>query len=109
IDYKIANKVLITDEAQEALTYMFELTTATVRQAVHSLDGMDSTEAQAVVEKAAESDESDRVNRKRQTARTQEGKYDGSAGLLFVDSNSKLERIGDHAVNIAEDVIDEAA
>src|SRR5699024_10947776 len=29
IVYKIANKVLITDEAQEDLTYMFELTTAT--------------------------------------------------------------------------------
>src|SRR5699024_6920219 len=29
IDYKIANKVIITEEAQDDLNYMFELTTAT--------------------------------------------------------------------------------
>src|SRR5699024_6891599 len=109
IDYKIAKKVLITDEAQEDLTYMFELTTETVRQGVHSLDGIDSTEAQAVAEKEAEVDQLEKVNRKRQSARMNEGKCYGSAGIVFVDIISNLERIGDHAVNIAEDVIDEAA
>ncbi|HLQ95815.1 MAG TPA: PhoU domain-containing protein, partial [Pseudogracilibacillus sp.] len=30
-------------------------------------------------------------------------------GIVFVDIISNLERIGDHAVNIAEDVLEEAA
>lgn len=109
IDYKIANKVIITEEAQDDLNYMFELTTATVRQAVQSLDGIDGTEAQAVIEKEAEIDRLERVNRKRHIARMNEGKCDGSAGIVFVDIISNLERIGDHAVNIAEDVLEEAA
>lgn len=109
IDYKIANKVIITEEAQDDLNYMFELTTTTVRQAVQSLDGIDGTVAQSVIDNEAEIDRLERVNRKRHIARMNEGKCDGSAGIVFVDIISNLERIGDHAVNIAEDVLEEAA
>ncbi len=34
-----------------------------------------------------------------------EGVCVGSAGIVFVDIISNLERIGDHAVNIAEEVL----
>src|SRR5699024_9694718 len=37
IDYKISNKVVITEQANEDLNHMFELTIATVKQAVDAL------------------------------------------------------------------------
>ena len=36
-----------------------------------------------------------------------EGLCTGAAGIVFVDIISNLERIGDHAVNIAEEVLSE--
>ncbi|MCI4170811.1 PhoU domain-containing protein, partial [Bacillus spizizenii] len=39
---------------------------------------------------------------KKHISRLKEGQCTGQAGIVFVDMISNLERIGDHAVNIAE-------
>jgi phosphate:Na+ symporter len=39
--------------------------------------------------------------------RLNKGKCSGSAGIVFVDVISNLERVGDHAVNLAEGVLGE--
>src|SRR5690625_7091848 len=103
IDYKISNKVIITEYAQEDLNNMFDLTISTVKQAVKSLEQMDREEALAVIQKEREIDTLERNYRKKHIIRMNEGLCDGSAGIVFVDILSNLERIGDHAVNIAED------
>src|SRR5699024_3399993 len=51
IDYKISNKVNITEQAQEDLNDMFDLTILTVKQAVKALETMDREEALAVAQK----------------------------------------------------------
>lgn len=105
IDYKISNKVTLTEEAQEDLNDMFDLTILTVKQAVKSLETVDREEALAVVQKEDQIDKMERVYRKKHIIRMNEGLCDGSAGIVFVDIISNLERIGDHAVNIAEEVL----
>ncbi|APC50227.1 sodium-dependent phosphate transporter [Virgibacillus halodenitrificans] len=107
IDYKISNKVNLTEKAQEDLNDMFDLTISTVKQAVDSLDKMDREAALAVIQKEDQIDKMERNYRKKHIIRMNEGQCTGSAGIVFVDIISNLERIGDHAVNIAEEVLGE--
>ncbi|AIF43414.1 sodium:phosphate symporter [Virgibacillus sp. SK37] len=107
IDYKISNKVNLTEKAQEDLNDMFDLTISTVKQAVDALDKMDREAALAVIQKEDQIDKMERNYRKKHIIRMNEGQCTGSAGIVFVDIISNLERIGDHAVNIAEEVLGE--
>ncbi|MBC5637222.1 Na/Pi cotransporter family protein [Ornithinibacillus sp. BX22] len=107
IDYKISNKVVITDKAQEDLNNMFDLTMSTVKQAIKALDTGNREEALAVVQKEDQIDKMERSYRKKHIIRMNEGDCSVSAGIVFVDIISNLERIGDHAVNIAEAVLED--
>jgi len=107
IEYKISNKVDITNYAREDLNNMFDLVSLTVKQAIKALENMDREEALAVVQKEDRIDEMERVFRKKHIIRVNEGLCDSAAGIVFVDMVSNLERIGDHAVNIAEEVLGE--
>ncbi|SUV08223.1 sodium-dependent phosphate transporter [Cytobacillus firmus] len=49
----------------------------------------------------------ERKLRKQHILRLNEGLCTGQAGIVYVDIVSNLERIGDHAVNIAEAVLGE--
>ncbi|MFD2759435.1 Na/Pi cotransporter family protein [Lentibacillus juripiscarius] len=107
IDYKISNKVHITEQAQEDLNNMFDLTIMTVKESVETLDKMDREKALAVMQKEDQIDKMERDFRKKHIIRMNEGLCTGSAGIVFVDIISNLERIADHAVNIAEAILDE--
>ncbi|KPH75895.1 MULTISPECIES: Na/Pi cotransporter family protein [Bacillaceae] len=105
VDYKISNKVQISDKAMGELNTMFDLTNMTVKQAVDALNESDREKALEVVQREEEIDKMERDYRKRHIIRMNEGLCSGSAGIVFVDIISNLERIGDHAVNIAEYVL----
>ncbi|WP_386057524.1 Na/Pi cotransporter family protein [Thalassobacillus hwangdonensis] len=107
IDYKISNKVDLTEQANEDLNDMISLTLMTVKQAMRALENMDREEALAVVQKEDQIDQMERAYRKKHIIRLNEGLCSGQAGIVFVDIISNLERIGDHAVNIAEEVLAE--
>lgn len=107
IEYKISNKVFLTEQAREDLNDMFDLVILTVKQAVKGLEQMDREESLAVVQKEDQIDELERKYRKKHIIRMNEGLCNPSAGIIFVDIISNLERIGDHAVNIAEEVLGE--
>ncbi len=47
--------------------------------------------------------------RKQHIIRLTEGACSGQAGIVYIDIISNLERVGDHAVNIAEAVLGEEA
>ncbi|MEK4802282.1 Na/Pi cotransporter family protein [Oceanobacillus sp. FSL K6-0118] len=105
VDYKISNKVQISDKAMGELNTMFDLTNMTVKQAVDALSESDREKALEVVQREEEIDKMERDYRKRHIIRMNKGLCSGSAGIVFVDIISNLERIGDHAVNIAEYVL----
>ncbi|MGX4669604.1 Na/Pi cotransporter family protein [Cerasibacillus sp. JNUCC 74] len=107
IEYKISNKVHLTDHAKEDLNEMFELTISTVKQAVYAIQEMNREEALSVIQKEDQIDKMERKFRKKHIIRMNEGICSGSAGMVFVDIISNLERIGDHAVNLAEEVLGE--
>lgn len=107
IEYKISNKVFLTDPAREDLNNMFDLVILTVKQSIKALELMDREEALAVVQKEDEIDNMERKFRKKHIIRMNEGICNPSAGIIFVDIISNLERVGDHAVNISEEVLGE--
>ncbi|WP_079708487.1 Na/Pi cotransporter family protein [Paraliobacillus ryukyuensis] len=107
IQYKISNKVSLTAQANIDLNDMFDLTAITLKQAIQALGNMDREAALEVVHKENQIDQMERTFRKKHIIRLNEGVCDGAAGIVFVDILSNLERIGDHAVNIAEEVLDD--
>jgi phosphate:Na+ symporter len=107
IEYQQANKVKMTDTAMGDLEVMFNLTVSTVEEALQALDQKNLDAARAVVTKEDEIDRMERTLRKQHILRMNEGQCTGQAGIVFVDIISNLERIGDHAVNIAEYVLGE--
>lgn len=107
IDSQIQNKVKFSESALADLDEMFGLTISTLRQAIHSLENNDIEQAQAVRAKEILIDQMERELRKKHILRLNENKCTGTAGIVYVDIVSNLERIGDHAVNIADGVIGE--
>ncbi|SER09119.1 Na/Pi cotransporter family protein [Piscibacillus halophilus] len=105
IEYRITNKVNMTDQAYEDMNTMFDLTLETVSQAIDAFENMDEEKAKAVMKKEDEIDSMERKFRKKHILRLNEGLCSGSAGIVFVDIISNLERIGDHALNIAQEVV----
>ncbi|MGM0900092.1 MAG: Na/Pi cotransporter family protein [Bacillota bacterium] len=107
VEYQQANKVKMTNTAMDDLEKMFTLTISTVNNALQALDQNDRTIAEKVVRKEEEIDKMERSLRKQHILRISEGSCSGQAGIVFVDIVSNLERIGDHAVNIADYVLGE--
>ncbi|KKK33180.1 sodium-dependent phosphate transporter [Mesobacillus campisalis] len=107
VEYQLANKVKMTDTAMDDLEEMFTLTISTVRNALQAFDQNDKSLAEKVVKKEEEIDKMERSLRKQHILRINEGACSGQAGIVFVDIVSNLERIGDHAVNIADYVLED--
>lgn len=107
VDYQIANKVELTEAAETDLEEMFTLTQSTVKEAIEALRSNNKDLANEVRLKEDKIDKMERSLRKKHILRMNEGLCSGQAGIVFVDIISNLERIGDHAVNIAEAVLGE--
>lgn len=107
IDDRISNKVDLTDQAMDDLNSMFDLTLLTVKQSIECLDNRDKELALEVIRKEEQIDQMERKYRKRHIIRVNEGLCTASAGIVFVDILSNLERIGDHAVNIVEEILEQ--
>lgn len=109
IDFREVNKVKLSEDAMEELSEMFALTIGTVQKAVESLDTNDWELARTVAKQEELIDKMERKCRKSHIIRLNEGSCTAQAGIVFVDIVSNLERIGDHAVNIAEAVLGKRA
>ncbi|QTD41685.1 Na/Pi cotransporter family protein [Sporosarcina sp. Te-1] len=109
IDFREVNRVKLTEDALQDLTEMFSLTIETVGKAVKALDLNDTELARAVAEQEDLIDKMERRFRKNHIVRLNGGHCSAQAGIVFVDIVSNLERIGDHAVNIAEAVLGKRA
>ncbi|MCF6137928.1 Na/Pi cotransporter family protein [Pseudalkalibacillus berkeleyi] len=107
VDYQMTHKVDLSETALKDLNEMFELTMSTIDEAFHAMDENDKEKARKVVDMENKIDKMERTLRKQHILRLNEGKCTGASGIVFVDIISNLERIGDHATNIAEYVLGE--
>lgn len=108
VDSQLQQKVKFSDSAINDLDRMFDLTISTLRQSIESLEADDESRARAVLEKEQLINKMEWELRKKHIQRLNDNLCTGTAGIVYVDIVSNLERIGDHAVNIAEAVIGEA-
>lgn len=108
VDYKINKKVKLSDDACTDLKEMYDLTTSTLNTAYQAIFENNLELARTVLTKEDEIDKMERILRKKHIKRLNEGLSSGDEGIVFVDIISNLERIGDHASNLAEALINTA-
>ena len=104
--YKNSNNVKFSKSAQEELDHMFERVGKSYKQALDAIKLNDLSLAKSILEREGEIDLLEKRLRKKHIQRLNVGKCDPSAGIIFLDMISNLERIADHASNIAFAIID---
>lgn len=100
-------QVNFSEVANQEIRKMFELVLDTVSLAVMALDKQRKDFAREVLAKEDQIDELEVVLRNQHIIRLNNGQCSGSLGILYADIISNLERIGDHASNIAETILEE--
>ncbi|MEE0776931.1 MAG: Na/Pi cotransporter family protein [Bacillota bacterium] len=96
----------MSDTAREELAEMQNLVTDTVRNALEAFEERNTDKAQIVLEQEENIDRMESSLRKTHINRLSEGRCQPHAGIIFLDVINNLERIGDHAANIAKIVRD---
>lgn len=104
--------VSISKEAQKELGDMLEMVNKIIRYAVEMFAKSDETHMQEVITLEDQVDEKERELQKKHVERLTKGECSPEAGMIFSDIVSGLERVADHATNIAfaittEDEMDE--
>ena len=102
IEYMNERNISLSDDARNEVYEMFDLTIRSVALSIEALEKGDLSKARRVYELEEEIDEMERYLRKRHIHRLNHGECTAKTGLTYTDLLSNLERIGDHAHNIAE-------
>ena len=105
--YEKENNIVFSYEAKASIRSMAELTEETVGMALVAMENHDVDLARKVLKNEVVIDNLEKEFRYGHIMRLNEGKCTGFEGSVFLDILSNMERIGDHAVNIAEYVIGE--
>lgn len=106
-EYRYNNKLQFSEEANQELREMINLTSATMEMAIKALEKSDKNLANQVVELEEKVDKMERQLRKTHLKRLSEGVCSSGAGVVFLDIISNLERMADHSMNIAQYVLGE--
>lgn len=104
--FKIENNLKFSDQAIDELQLMSERVLKSYREALTALQTGDIKIAQKVVEREGEIDLMEKTLRANHIGRLNKHQCVPSSGVIFLDIISNLERIADHASNIALAVID---
>ena len=93
--------VSISKEAQQELGDMLEMVNKIIRYAVEMFAKSDESHMQEIVTLEDQVDEKERELQKKHVERLTKGECSPEAGMIFSDIVSGLERVADHATNIA--------
>lgn len=104
--YKIENKVTFSESAVNEILEMIGKVKEAYEYSILALVNLDMHKAKRAVELEGVVDEMEKVLRKKHIARLNEGRCETSSGIIFLDLLSNLERVSDHASNIAQAAMD---
>ena len=93
--------VSISKEAQKELGDMLEMVNKIIRYAIEMFAKSDESHMQEIVTLEDQVDEKERELQKKHVERLTKGECSPEAGMIFSDIVSGLERVADHATNIA--------
>lgn len=105
--YGVEHRINFSDEARASIRSMADLTGETLKMALKALETGDRTLARQVIKNEVIIDNLEKEFREGHIMRLNEGICTGAEGSIFLDMLSNMERVGDHAVNIAEYVLGE--
>lgn len=105
LQYKDHHEVNLSKSARQDLIGMFSLAIEAVRKSIEALDTASLSLAQEVTELESLIDDMEDKLRQKHLARLNANECSGAAGIVYTDIVSNLERIGDHAVNIADSIL----
>jgi len=94
-----------SQEARRDLADMFDKAVGLYRLSLRALEREDHASAEEALEREKEVDRLEIRYKENHIERLERGTCNPAAGILFVEVLRNLERIGDHAVNIADDVL----
>lgn len=100
------HKLVFSPTAVEECKEMFDMVITAVRYAIDAIRTDDISLAQQAIELEDKIDDMEQVLRNKHIARLNEGICKPGSGVAFIDMLSNLERVGDHANNLASIVID---
>ena len=105
-DYRYENNLPFSDEAVKELDEMISKVVESVETAIEALKSKDKTKASSIVTLDDALDQMERDLRAKHIRRLNQGICYPASGVIYLDVLGHIERIGDHAVNIAEEVLD---
>ncbi|MCT4508729.1 MAG: Na/Pi cotransporter family protein [Tepidibacter sp.] len=102
----IENDIVFSDSATQDIKDMFEKVMLSYKTALEAMKNADIDLALSVLKIEEEIDKMEKVYRKNHIYRLNNNKCNIESGIVFLELISNMERIGDHASNIAKYVID---
>ena len=106
-DYCKENKIEMSKEANEGLREMMQAVNKAMADSLTALRNNNVILARQVIEQDDIIDDMESDLRKGHIARLNAGACSAAAGAVYLDILSNLERIGDHAVNLAKAVLED--
>lgn len=104
--YKIDNNVVFSDKAIEEISNMFDVTKEVYKMSLLAFKTANIEISKEVILKDDEIDKIEKSLRKNHIDRLNNSICSPKAGIIFLDTIGNLERIGDHASNIAVAIIE---
>ena len=95
-------KLYLSPDAKKELDELFSNVLKALELSIESLENHDSQKARKVLKLEGVIDNLEQQSRNNHIARLNNGECNATSGAIFLDLISNLERVGDHATNIAE-------
>ena len=109
VRYEIKKKVVFTDVAHQEIEKLFRISKRIIETAEEALKNDDTEKAFAVVDLHNKLYAKEKEVRKAHIRRVSKQQCDVKAGLYYIDVVSHFTRIGDHARNLVEKMIENRA